>query len=154
MYSVILFMSGCLLYPILKKMFIEKCEECTYSITFFQFAFFSIIQFIILFSKGLLKPKIPVKEYFRNMILFFMFQVLNNRALSYGVSIQLQSTIKASGLLLIIVFGKLFFNRQYGKHKYVGVIVITLGLLISVFYDKSFQMKTCSMAYSFVQQQW
>lgn len=118
---------------------IKSCAECTYLISLAGFCSVFAILFFFLFSNGFHKPKIPMKNYLMNFVLFFLKRVLNNRSLSYGVSVPLQTVLRSSNLFLNICIGKIFMGRRYCKNKYLAAILVTLGVITITIYDKSFQ---------------
>nr|AKN21641.1 slc35b-1 [Schmidtea mediterranea] len=123
---------------------IKQCSQCTYLLTFIQYISVIGMQFIIQYKNGFQKPQISLKQYFKNVILFFIIQILNNRCLSYNVSIALQTIIKSSNLLLNIAAGRFCLNRKYGNNKYVAVILVMLGVFTTTLTDASFHSSSFS----------
>ena len=123
---------------------IKSCPQCTYLISLAQFIAIFIIQCILLFANGLHRPKVPLKQYFKIALLYFLHQVLSFRCLSYKVSIPLQSVLKSSNLLLNIFIGKLFLGRHYCQNKYLAAFLVTIGTISITINDQSFQNDSSS----------
>jgi UDP-xylose/UDP-N-acetylglucosamine transporter B4 len=76
------------------------------------------------------KNNIPMKDYFRLVIMFFVSSVLNNYALNFNISVPLLMIFRSGSLMANMILGIIILNKSYDNWKYLSVILITLGIFI------------------------
>ncbi|KAH7111098.1 UDP-xylose and UDP-N-acetylglucosamine transporter [Dendryphion nanum] len=103
-------------------------------LTFVQFLFTSVEGFAYFFraqSKTFLKqPEVPRIQWLGIAVIHFSISILNNLSLDYQVSVPMHIVLRSGGGLVTLCVGTLFRNT-YSRTKWMSVIVMTLGVLIT-----------------------
>ncbi|KAK2716713.1 UDP-xylose and UDP-N-acetylglucosamine transporter-like isoform X1 [Artemia franciscana] len=99
-------------------------------ITFSQFVFISIIGFIGTMDYGRKKPAIPMRLYFKLVLMFFLVSVTNNYALNFNISMPLHMIFRAGSLMANMVMGIIYLNKKYSITQYLSVGMISIGIFL------------------------
>ncbi|KAL7749393.1 golgi uridine diphosphate-N- acetylglucosamine transporter [Sorochytrium milnesiophthora] len=77
------------------------------------------------------RSKVPFKQYMVMVMLFLAVSVLNNVALSYRVPMPVHIIFRSGGLLVSLAMGVLLLKRRYSTAQYMGVVLVTIGVIVS-----------------------
>jgi len=99
-------------------------------VTFMQFLFIACEGFIFTIKFGTVPSKIPLKEYFVMVTMFFVVQVVNNMSFDYNIPMTLHIIFRAGSLIASLTLGALILKRKYPFSKYFSVVLITIGISV------------------------
>eukprot|EP00794_Sanderia_malayensis_P006158 gene6158-6865_t len=124
-----------------------KLQQWIFGLSIFSAVYFSIIlefvQLKLSSNARLLVQISPViivaafgvrtilfKNYMVMVVLFFSVQLTNNAALRFKIPMPLHMIFRSGSLMANLVLGVLILKRSYAKSKYIGVIMITFGIIL------------------------
>ncbi|XP_037070792.1 UDP-xylose and UDP-N-acetylglucosamine transporter-like [Pollicipes pollicipes] len=128
--AIVLVMLGCCSNVVFLEFLTKAHPGCGNLVTFSQFLFISVHGFLFTMRCGRESSKIPIREYVIMVGMFFASSVLNNYALNFGIPMPLHMIFKSGSLVANLLMGMVVLKRFYRKHKYIAVVLITLGIIL------------------------
>lgn len=101
---------------------------CGNLITFLQFLSISLYGLIFTVKFFKIQPNIPMQDYVKLVIMFFVASWLNNYALNFNISVPLLMIFRSGSLMANMVLGIFILNKSYDIWKYISVVMITVGI--------------------------
>ncbi|XP_037071220.1 UDP-xylose and UDP-N-acetylglucosamine transporter-like [Pollicipes pollicipes] len=143
--AIVLVMLGCCSNVVFLEFLTKAHPGCGNLVTFSQFLFISVHGFLFTMRCGRESSKIPIREYVIMVGMFFASSVLNNYALNFGIPMPLHMIFKSGSLVANLLMGMVVLKRFYRKHKYIAVVLITLGIILCTLASQvSYILRSCS----------
>ena len=129
-----LIFGGCCSNVYTLELLVQHVSKSGNLITFGQFVIVAVIGLYANLSGFRLKKRsIPIYYWIIMVLLFSAVSVLNNYALGFNISMPLHIIFRSASLLFSMIIGYLFFNQRFSVAKIFGVILVTLGIVITTF---------------------
>jgi UDP-xylose/UDP-N-acetylglucosamine transporter B4 len=129
-----LIFGGCCSNVYTLELLVQHVSKSGNLITFGQFVIVAVIGLYANLSGFRLKKRsIPIFYWIIMVLLFSAVSVLNNYALGFNISMPLHIIFRSASLLFSMIIGYLFFNQRFSVAKIFGVILVTLGIVITTF---------------------
>ncbi|KAK2157633.1 hypothetical protein LSH36_188g10015 [Paralvinella palmiformis] len=122
---------GCGSNVVFLELLVKEIPSSGHIVTFFQFAFITIVGFIFTANFGRKKPVIPISTYGMMVTLYFLTSVVNNYALNFNISMPLHMIFRAGSLMANLILGVIILKRSYAWYKYLSVLMISIGIAIA-----------------------
>jgi len=117
---------SCCINVISLELMVKEFSSCHHLITLSQFLFITICTF----SLSRLKPRVPLREYFSLVVLYFLVTLTGNYSLAFNISMPLHMIFKSGSLIANMALSIIVFRRNYNLSKYLSVLTITLGIIL------------------------
>lgn len=102
-----------------------------------QFTFVALCTLPSQLGPGLVprRPVVPFRYYALLVAIFWVLSVVNNGALSYGISIPLHTIFRSCSLVASLVMGMAFFGKSYPPRKIAACALVTVGIVVATLAD-------------------
>ncbi|GMR61044.1 hypothetical protein PMAYCL1PPCAC_31239 [Pristionchus mayeri] len=104
--------------------------------TFATFGFISLMGLIFTMKFFTVPFKIPIKGYWKVIVVFFLSNVVNNQVLNFHVPVPLFIIVRSGLPLASLLLAVEYETKTYTIRKYLSVLSITLGIIICTLAEK------------------
>ncbi|KAF7726900.1 golgi uridine diphosphate-N- acetylglucosamine transporter [Apophysomyces ossiformis] len=137
-----LIFGGCCSNVFSLEILINDAPKSGHLVTFGQFAFVALEGLRHHVEWGRFGPRlkptvVPLSRWFVLVLLFFTVSVLNNLALGYRISVPLHIVFRCGNLIINMIMGILLLGKRYNAGQVTGVLLVTLGVIMTTLSDAS-----------------
>jgi len=129
-YAIIVVFIGCCSNVVFLELLVKEDPGSGNLITFAQFLVIATEGFLTTMRCGMSKTKVPIREYFKLVAMFFVVSVANNYALNFNIALPLHMIFRAGSLLANMVLGIIILKKSYTFMKYSSVLMISAGIFL------------------------
>ncbi|CAH2242423.1 jg20426 [Pararge aegeria aegeria] len=124
--------AGCCASSFLMEIMMEKAPDSANFVTFLQF-FFIALQGLATLKSRMLKPQIPLKEYFILISLFFVTSVANNYVYALHVPSTLHMIIRSASSPASMLVSWYAKKQRPRTKALIGSVIISIGVSLAMY---------------------
>ncbi|EPQ59680.1 UAA transporter [Gloeophyllum trabeum ATCC 11539] len=79
------------------------------------------------------RPRIPLRAYIIQVVLFLFVSILNNMAFAYKIPMPVHIIFRSGGLVVSMCLGWLVMGRKYTLTQVLSVLLVTAGVIITTY---------------------
>ncbi|KZT27075.1 UAA transporter [Neolentinus lepideus HHB14362 ss-1] len=79
------------------------------------------------------RPRIPLRAYIIQVILFLFVSILNNMAFAYKIPMPVHIIFRSGGLVISMCLGWLVMGRRYTLTQVISVLLVTAGVILTTY---------------------
>ena len=142
---------SCCSAVIFLELLVKEDPGCGNVVTFSAFLFISLEGFFTTMDFGRKKPKVPLIEWFKLVIAFFISNVINNSIFNFNIAVPLYTVFRSvsntlsqlmicvlvsifvlfqGSLAASLVAEKIVLARNHSRQKHLSVAFISIGIVI------------------------
>jgi len=121
---------GCCSAVICLELLIQEDPGVGHLVTFCAFLFISADGLLNELQLGRKKLQVPVTEWIKIVIIFFIVNVINNASFKFNIAMPLYMIFRSGSLTASLITEKLVLGRQHSTLKHLAVTLITLGIMM------------------------
>lgn len=114
-------------------------------VTVCSFLFISIDGFINELNLGRKALQVPVTEWLKLVVIYFIVNVINNASFNFNIAMPLYMIFRSGSLAASLITEKIVLNRKHSTFKHLAVFFITLGILFCTFASRKEAIKDSSI---------
>lgn len=119
---------GCCCSVVFLELLINQDSECGNLVTFSSFLFITVEGFVTVSWFGSCQPTVPVTEWTKLILIYFLVNVINNWVLGFNIAMPLHMVYKSGSLVASMLTGMWVLDKRYSVSKYVSVMMVTVGV--------------------------
>ncbi|XP_050356609.1 UDP-xylose and UDP-N-acetylglucosamine transporter-like [Nymphalis io] len=123
---------GCCLNAFLMEILMARTPKSANLVTFLQFVFITLQGFISLKS-SMFKPKIPLRQYFLLISLFFVTSVANNYVYALHVPSTLHMIIRSASSVASMLVSWYVKKQKPRTNAMIGSVIISIGVSLATY---------------------
>ena len=124
---------GCCFAVIFLELLVREDPGCGHLVTLSAFVFISAEGFVNGLKFGRKSLVVPVTEWLRLVLIFFIVNVINNYSFSYNIPMPLYMIFKSGSLAASLITEKLVMGRKHSRSKHMAVILMTFGIMLCTY---------------------
>jgi len=121
---------GCCSSVIFLELLIKEDSGVGNLVTLCAFLFISADGLLHDLQLGRKKLQVPVTEWLKMVIIFFVVNVINNASFSFNIAMPLYTIFRSGSLAASLITEKLVLGRCHSKKKSLAVILMTFGIIM------------------------
>ena len=129
--NILLIIISLCLNAVTLEFLINQVPGCSSFITMAQFFFLALYGFIFGTKCGTTKRKIPFWDHLILVFFFFVGKACSSYVHDFNIPMTLVLIFKAGSISENMMIGALVKGRRYSLRKYLAVILITIGIIMS-----------------------
>lgn len=94
-------------------------------------------------------PKVPLRRWLVNIVLFFSINVLNNHAFSYNISVPVHIILRSGGSITTMVAGYMY-GKKYARLQAIAVVILSIGVVLAAWSDAQEKVRVIGNSTSMV----
>lgn len=75
--------------------------------------------------------QVPFSQWAMQVLVHTTGSLLNNWAFAFHIPLSLQIVFRSAGLVVSMLFGRLFLNKQYSAMQVASVLLVTMGVILA-----------------------
>jgi len=124
---------SCCSAVIFLELLIKVDPGCGNVVTLCAFLFIAAEGFITTMKLGQKTPQVPLTEWLKLVLFFFIVNVINNAIFKYQIAVPLYTVFRSGSLAASLMAEKIVMSRTHSSQKHLSVCLITIGIIMCTF---------------------